>query len=220
MGWLKPDVEKMEAEKDVKRLLRTLKYDDDDDVRHRAAEALKKISRGENVEMSGKISESEEMKRAEGTINPQLMALIAGIGLVVIQIAALGILNFYNLIFSVSLYFFTSLILGYLWPKFYKGFGVLVLLPSIILLWGFLLFNYPSSQSAEDGKVYVFSFLILSFLLFFITLFGTYIGFLISVLRSEGYSVRKRKKGWIQTSLIIVFMFILIWSLFRYLLGY
>lgn len=90
MGSLKPDVEKMEAEKDVKRLLRTLKYDEDDEVRNRAAEALRKISRGENEGMTEKISESEseELKKAEGTTNPQLMALIAGIGLVVIQIAA------------------------------------------------------------------------------------------------------------------------------------
>lgn len=40
---LKPDLEKMEAEKGVKRLLRTLKYYEDYDVRYRATEALRKI---------------------------------------------------------------------------------------------------------------------------------------------------------------------------------
>lgn len=43
MRIFKPDVEKMEAEKNVKRLLLTLKYDEDDDVRYRTAEALRKI---------------------------------------------------------------------------------------------------------------------------------------------------------------------------------
>jgi HEAT repeat protein len=40
---LKPDLEKMEAERDFKRLLRTLKIDEDNNIRYKAAEALIKL---------------------------------------------------------------------------------------------------------------------------------------------------------------------------------
>lgn len=176
MGLLKPDVEKMEAEKDVKRLLRTLKYDEDDDVRNKAAEALRNISRGENKEIT---SESEEMKKAEGTFKqPQLMALTAGIGLVIIQ-KALYTQTPLNIPFSISLYFFTSLIFGYLWPNFYKGLGVLVVLPSFILVWGVLLleiFNVQTEEGIINGIGFTLSYLFLSVLFFLVTNFGAYLG--------------------------------------------
>ena len=208
MGWLKPDVEKMEADKDVKRLLRTLKYDEDNDVRNRAAEALKNISRGETEEVTEKISESELMKEAEGTIPPQLKVLIAGIGLIVIQIV-LGVFVF-NLIFTVPLYFFTSLISGYLWPKFYKGLGVFLVIPWIVYWW-------VSLFSSTKVDMYFFGILIVSLFFFLVTLLGSYIGYFISVLQSEGSPVLKRKKGWIKKlALIIVFMFILRLFLFHY----
>lgn len=168
MGLLKPDVEKMEAEKDVKRLLRTLKYDEDDEVRNRAAEALRKISRGE----------SEEMKKAEGTFKPQLMALMAGIGLVVIQ-KALYTQTPLNLPFSISLYFFTSIIFGYLWPKFYMGLGVLVVLPSFMFMWGTLLLEFSNVQTEEgiiNGIGFTLMYLIFSVLFISVTIFGAYIG--------------------------------------------
>jgi len=40
---LKPDIEKMEAEKNSKRLFQTLKHDEDPDIRHKAMEALGRI---------------------------------------------------------------------------------------------------------------------------------------------------------------------------------
>ena len=212
MGWLKPDVEKMEAEKDVKRLLRTLKYDEDDDVRNRAAEALKNISKGETEEVTEKISEveSDEIKKAGEPINPQIMALIAGIILLLIHLK-LG----FNPIFFVP-YFFTSLIFGYSFPIFYKRVGVLLILPWIFFWWGTLLFT-PHSPNSAEGNIYFFGILIMSFLLLLVTILGAYLGFFISVLKSEGYSVKKRK-NWIQIFiLIIIVMFILIGFLFGFM---
>jgi len=212
MGWLKPDVEKMEAEKDVKRLLRTLKYDEDDDVRNRAAEALKNISRGESEEVTEKISdgESDEIKKAGETINPQIMALIAGIILLLIHLKV-G----FNPIFFVP-YFFTSLIFGYSFPIFYKRVGVLLVLPWVFFWWGALLFT-PHSPNSAEGNIYFFGILIMSFLLLLVTILGAYLGFFISVLKSEGYSVKKRK-NWIQIFiLIIIVMFILIGFLFGFM---
>jgi len=212
MGWLKPDVEKMEAEKDVKRLLRTLKYDEDDDVRNRAAEALKNISKGETEEVTEKISEveSDEIKKAGEPINPQIMALIAGIILLLIHLK-LG----FNPIFFVP-YFFTSLIFGYSFPIFYKRVGVLLILPWIFFWWRALLFT-PHSPNSAEGNIYFFGILIMSFLLLLVTILGAYLGFFISVLKSEGYSVKKRK-NWIQIFiLIIIVMFILIGFLFGFM---